>query len=107
MHSDFQKAVQIQLQTAGLRKLPPMVVARLVEAVADDMGAALAKSVVRRTAPKAVARLFAECVCSGQGLQGRQPLDQLCSAKPQDETGTLIGTHSQTDGGDSIQEDGQ
>ncbi len=107
MHSDFQKAVQNQLHSAGLRKLPPIVIARLVEAVAADMGSALAKSVARRTAPKAVARAFAECVCSGQGLQGRQPLDQSPYGHPQDVTERQIGTHSQTDGDNKKQEDNQ
>ena len=94
MNTDFDKAVRNQLQAVGLRKLPPAVIVRLVETVAGDMAVALGKSLTKRTAPKAVARAFAECVCSGQGLQGRQPLDQLCRANAS-EAPTIIGTHSE------------
>ena len=107
MNTDFDKAVRNQLQAVGLRKLPPAVVARLVEAVAGDMAVALEKSLTKRTAPKAVARVFAECVLKGERARESKgngvPFGQLCPANAS-EPGTLIGTHSEQGDGLLIQE---
>jgi 2,4-dienoyl-CoA reductase-like NADH-dependent reductase (Old Yellow Enzyme family) len=78
-----------------MKKLPFSVVAAVVELVEADIAVALEKSVEKWTSPRRIARTFTECVCAEKGLQGRQPLDQLRSANPEGETGTLIGTHSQ------------
>jgi hypothetical protein len=94
MRGHISKLVRAKLQAIGMKKLPFSVVAAVVALVEADMVAALEKSVEKWTAPKSLARTFTECVCAEKGLQGRQPLDQLRSANPEGETGTLIGTHS-------------
>ena len=98
MSKEIESAVRSRLGTAGLRKLPPAVIARLVETVAGDMTVALEKSLVKRTSPKAVARVFAECVMGGGARESKGngvPFGQLCPANAS-ETRTLIGTHSET-----------
>ena len=98
MRTHIEKAVQVQLQAVGLKKLPPAVVISIIDAVSNDMAAALAKSVGKRTAPKALARVFAECVLGGGDRDSKgsnAPFGQLPCANPvRDETARLIGTHS-------------
>jgi hypothetical protein len=98
MRTHIEKAVQVQLQAVGLKKLPPAVVTAIIDAVSNDMAAALAKSVGKRTAPKALARVFAECVLGGGARDSKgsnAPFGQLPCANPvRDETTRLIGTHS-------------
>jgi hypothetical protein len=98
MSKEIESAVRSRLGTAGLRKLPPAVIARLVEIVAGDMTVALEKSLVKRTSPKAVARVFAECVMAGAvgDYKGAvSPFGQLCPANAC-EPRILIGEHSET-----------
>lgn len=104
MKAQIEKAVQNQLHASGLKKLPPAVVTTIIDAVAGDMAAALAKSVGKRTKPRALARAFAECVL-GVGARDSKgngvPFGQLPCANPaRDETPRLIGTHS--DAGDEL-----
>lgn len=102
----MQRTVLSKLQEAGLRKLPEAVILALLDRVQDDLNIALRRSVARRTTSKAVAKLFAECVLrQGGGLKGGDaPFDQLGSANlDRDETGTLIGTHSDHQKDDSEQ----
>jgi hypothetical protein len=98
MRTHIERAVQVQLQAVGLKKLPPAVVTAIIDAVSGDMAKALAKSVGKRTAPKALARVFAECVLGGGARDSKgsnAPFGQLRPANPvRDETETLIGTHS-------------
>ncbi len=98
MRTHIEKAVQGQLQAVGLKKLPSAVVTAIIDAVSNDMAAALAKSVGKRTAPKSLARVFAECVLgvgAGDSKGAHSPFGQLPCANPvRDETTRLIGTHS-------------
>ena len=98
MRTYIERAVQNQLQSTGLKKLPPAVVIAIIDAVSEDMATALAKAVGKRTAPKSVSRVFAECVMGGRDRDSKgsnAPFGQLRPANPvRDETETLIGTHS-------------
>jgi hypothetical protein len=49
MRTYIEKAVLIQLQAVGLKKLPPAVVAAIIDAMSDDMAAALAAGVLTLT----------------------------------------------------------
>ena len=111
MRPDVERAVLIQLQAVGLKKLPPAVIDKLVDSVAADVSAALAKSVCRRTAPRNVAKAFAECVMGGRAGDSKgaaSPFGKLPVANPdRDETDRLICQHSEPQNATSTKEDGQ
>ena len=98
MQTKIQKLIHSKLRADGLEKLPRAVIASLEEGINEDMNLALAKSLRKRTTPKAIARLFAECVMGKLGGDSKgvgNPFGQLCPANVS-ETRTLIGTHSNT-----------
>ncbi len=104
MDSSVTRALRLRLTEAGLRKLPPPVIEEVERQVLADIEVASHKSIARRTAPKAIARLFASWVMHGrpQGLQGGETsLDQWGEPTP------LIGPDALTGGVTSVEEAAQ
>jgi hypothetical protein len=110
MTIQLEKEIRTELEGSGLAKLPPDVLMELCNRVRADVVTALKASIAKRTSGRAVARVFAEFVMvktAGDSKGAQSPFGQLRSVHLEDETVTLIGTHSGGTDSHSKQEDGK
>jgi hypothetical protein len=92
MRNEHEHAIRERLAAGGLSKLPAPVLQALSNDVEADLSAAMHKIITKRTAPKAIARLFARCVLDkARDSKGDAiPFCQLGSANAS-EPRTIIG----------------
>ena len=95
MRNEHEHAIKERLAAGGLSKLPAPVLLALSNDVEAELSAAMHKIIAKRTAPKAIARLFARCVLDKAGdFKGDAiPFDQLHNVHSQNVTDVLIGAH--------------
>ena len=95
MKTYFETELRAKLTDMGAAKLPASVYGALVSDITADLQVALKKSLQRRTSPRALARVFAECL-TGQWARDSKgnavPFGKLQSVSPKDETLLLICT---------------
>ena len=96
MRTTFETELRDKLNGMGAGKLPQSVYGALVSVISADIQVALTKSLNKRTSPKALARLFTECVTGKRAKDSKGdaiPFGQLRSDHSENETETLIGAH--------------